>query len=278
MLGTFILWFGWYGFNSGNALTFLPPPQAYEVVGLAVTNTTLAAGMGALTSLLVQQWYLYQKTGKTFFNVQAAMNGALAGLVAITAGCAVVEPWAALVTGFIAGPLYLLGSNLLISFCIDDAVDAIPVHLVAGMWGLIAVGLFASPDRLDVVFGRSDHPGLVYSVRNNNFDIRLLGVQFVGIGFILGWVTLFMLPFFIWLDWQGWFRSDPLEEIFGLDVSYHDGVTMMGNEGEGGVIIDRSTIEPNEGDDYSERETLKAVTPKTTTTQSIVKTSEDKDE
>jgi ammonium transporter, Amt family len=90
-----------------------------------------------------------------------------------------------------------------------------------GIWGVISVGLFASPRRLLTTFGRSDHPGLVYSWHNGNSNATLLGVQLIGILFIIGWVMFIMLPFFIWLDWRGWFRSDPLEELVGLDTSYH---------------------------------------------------------
>eukprot|EP00978_Attheya_sp_CCMP212_P044147 scaffold301986_cov59-Attheya_sp.AAC.1 len=74
------------------------------------------------------------------------MNGALAGLVGITAGCAVVTPWASIIIGIIAGWVYIAFSKFLIKMKIDDAVDAIPVHFANGMWGCIAVGLFAEPD------------------------------------------------------------------------------------------------------------------------------------
>lgn len=113
---------------------------------------------------------------------------------------------------------------------LDDAVDAIPVHMFNGMWGLIAVGLWGSPQRLEAAFGRSDHPGLFYSWRLGDSDGRLLGAQLVGMLFIIGWVMFIMLPFFVWLDWRGWFRSDPLEEIVGLDTSYHGGLALVQGE------------------------------------------------
>jgi hypothetical protein len=97
-----------------------------------------------------------------------------------------------------------------------------------GIWGIIAVGLFATPDRLEQAYGNSDHVGWFYSFGNGGHDATLLGTQFVGLLFILGWVTGLMLPFFVWLDWKGWFRSDPLEEIVGLDLSYHGGAALGG--------------------------------------------------
>ena len=77
-----------------------------------------------------------------------AMNGCLSGLVAISAGCALVESWAALIIGMLAGWLYIFSSNLLIRYQIDDAIDAIPVHRFNGLWGVISTGLFATPDLL----------------------------------------------------------------------------------------------------------------------------------
>jgi Ammonium Transporter Family len=143
-----------------------------------------------------------------------------------------VEPWSAVIIGMVAGIVYLVGTRFLVRIRLDDAVDAIPVHMFCGMWGVFSVGLFASPSRLLEVHGRADHPGLFYSWYNGDSDAVLLGAQIVGILFIVGWVLFFMLPFFVWLDWKGWFRSDPLEEIVGLDTSYHGGLAMLsGHDG-----------------------------------------------
>ncbi len=114
---------------------------------------------------------------------------------------------------------------------LDDAVDAIPVHMVNGIWGMIAVGLFAAPRTLALAFGQDvKHVGWFYSWGRGSGDIRLLGAQLVGILFILVWCLVIMLPFFVWLDWKGWFRSDPLEEIVGLDTSYHGGLILMSGD------------------------------------------------
>jgi ammonium transporter, Amt family len=223
MLGTFLLWFGWYGFNAGSALALqIPPDDAAVLAPLAAVNSTISAGTASIAALFVNLIYLERTTGEPCFDIKFAMNGALAGLVAITGGCGVVEPWAALVIGFVAGNLYFLGSYGLLKLRLDDAVDAIPVHLVCGLWGVISVGLFATPKYLQLAYGRSEHAGLVYGTGG-----RLLGVQCIGILFVFGWVMAIMLPFFIWLDWKGWLRSDPLEEIVGLDLSYHGGLPLV---------------------------------------------------
>lgn len=230
MLGTFILWFGWYGFNAGSALTG-DGPEIYKTASLAAINTTLSGGTAGLAALFLNLWLLERLTGEPFFDLKYAMNGSLCGLVAITGGCGVVEPWAAVAIGFISGILYIFGSRLLVRLRIDDAVDAIPVHMFNGIWGVLAVGLFASPGRLELAYGRSQHPGWFYSLPVKS-DGTLFAAQLVGLLFIMGWVFVIMFPFFVWLDWKGWFRSDALEEIVGLDTSYHGGLALLsGDEG-----------------------------------------------
>lgn len=133
--------------------------------------------------------------------------------------------------GAIAGLLYIGGSNLLNRLRLDDAVDAIPVHMVNGMWGLLAVGFFACPRYLKMTFATEvKHVGWFYSLSRGSADARLLAAQTVGILFILSWCLAIMMPFFVWLDWKGWFRSDPLEEIVGLDTSYHGGLILMSGD------------------------------------------------
>ncbi|CAB9512989.1 Ammonium transporter 1 member [Seminavis robusta] len=222
MLGTFTLWFGWYGFNAGSALIHL---NADAVLPLSGVNTTLAGGTAGIVALFVNLYLLERYTGEAFFDLKYLMNGALSGLAAITGSCGVVEPWASVVVGAVAGVLYIFGSWALIRMRLDDAVDAIPVHMLNGAWGAFATGLLASPRRLQDAYGRSDHAGLFYTG-----DGTLLGAQCVGILFIIGWVMFTMFPFFIWLDMKGWFRSDPLDEIIGLDTSYHGGFMLGAND------------------------------------------------
>ncbi|GKZ01253.1 ammonium transporter Amt3 [Mayamaea pseudoterrestris] len=227
MLGTLILWFGWYGFNCGSALPN-SGPNAHVIAALAGVNTTLSAGAAGITALFLNLCILERMTGESYFDLKMAMNGSLAGLVAVTSGCGVMEPWGAVITGIVAGTVYLAGSKGLVRLRLDDAVDAIPVHMLGGMWGVIACGLFASPRWVKEAYGNADHAGWVFNGRDGN----LLACQLVGILFICSWVTVIMFPFFVWLDWRGWFRSDPLEEIVGLDTSYHGGLFLLGGEDE----------------------------------------------
>jgi Amt family ammonium transporter len=151
------------------------------------------------------------------------MNGVLTGLVAITAGCATVETWAAVVIGMFAGLFYLMGSKLLIHLRIDDAVDAIPVHMVGGAWGVIATGLFTSPERLEAAFGMSEHVGWFYSWSRDSGDFTLLGIQLISVLFVFGWTSVLMGTFFYILNMFGLLRIDPLEEEVGMDISRHKG-------------------------------------------------------
>ena len=108
-------------------------------------------------------------------------------------------------------------------------VAAIPVHMVSGIWGLLSVGLFASPTYLQEAFNHARHPGWFYTLKTGS-DATLLGAQLCGILFIVGWVLVNMLPFFVLLDWKGWFRSEAMEEIVGLDRSFHGGLALLAGE------------------------------------------------
>lgn len=244
MLGTFILWFGWYGFNAGSAVqsdgTFSP-----AVVAVAAVNTTLCSSMSGITSLFTNLFITERRTGEPHYNLCYAMNGCLAGLAAIAGryvyiyynscfqetcdfsliinhcSCGIVEPWAALVIGFVSGLLFLATSNLLVYFRLDDAVDAIPVHLAGGGWGVIATGLFASPTGIQRHFNveYAEHVGLFYSFGRGSASGNLLGCQVIGLLCIIAWVASIMFPFFVILNYLGLLRADSLEELVGLDIS-----------------------------------------------------------
>ena len=126
-----------------------------------------------------------------------------------------------MVIGFIAGLVFLGASTLIVRLRIDDAVDAIPVHLAGGMWGVTATGLFASPTGMrrfyNVEYARN--VGLFYSFGRGSPVGNLLGCQVIGLLCIMAWVGVIMVPFFIMLSYLGLLRADSLEEIVGLDVS-----------------------------------------------------------
>lgn len=209
-----------FGFNPGSALV-LGIDEAGEVSATAAANTALSGAAGGIIALFTNLYLVERSTGEPYFSILHAMNGSLSGLVAITSGCGVVEPWAAIVIGMLAGWIYLCGSSLLMQWRIDDAVDAIPVHMFNGIWGVLATGLFASPRLMELAYpGTSGYPGLFY---NNGGGVKgnLLLCQFTLVVFIISWVFVTMMPFFIWLNYKGWFRADSLEELVGLDISYH---------------------------------------------------------
>jgi ammonium transporter, Amt family len=221
LLGTFILWFGWYSFNSISAITTTLNETTARVAGLSAVNSTISAGTAAIVALTLNWWLCERKKpGSGVLDLQFAMNGSLGGLVSITACCAVVEPFAALVVGVLSGFVYVGSNRLIARLRIDDAVDAVPVHLACGVLGLVCVGLFTSPMRQLDAYGRADHNGLLYSWRKGQFDGVLLGTQLLGTGIVLVWVSMIMLPFFLVLDRMGWLRCDALEELIGLDAHH----------------------------------------------------------
>ena len=158
VLGTIILFFGWFGFNPGSSLGFLGGFRNLAVI--AAINTLLAGAAGGV-SAMTYMWLL-GPTKKP--DAGMSVNGILAGLVAITAPCAFVAPWAAVVIGAIAGVLVIWASTALEKLKIDDPVGAVPVHMVNGAWGVLAVGIFANgnPDTASWNGMESAVTGLIY--------------------------------------------------------------------------------------------------------------------
>ncbi|HFC98249.1 MAG TPA: ammonium transporter [Thermosulfurimonas dismutans] len=204
-LGVFILWFGWYGFNPGS--TFSAHHLRISVIAV---NTTLAASAASLTALLL----VLAKTKK--FDLGMALNGVLAGLVAITAPCAWVESWAAVVIGVIAGIILVAGVYFLEAIGVDDPVGAVPVHGFNGLWGLIAVGLFA-----DGTYGNySIEPPFVKGLFYGGGSGQLVA-QLIGAGVLFVWAFGMGLVLFKVLDALIGIRVSPREEIQGLDLFEH---------------------------------------------------------
>lgn len=220
-LGTFLLWFGWYGFNCGSILRITEDGFG-RIASISAVSTTLGASAGCLSALITSAVATQRATGEVAWKLSDGLNGTLTGLVAITGGCGIFEPWAAALVGALGGVLYISLSRQLTRWKIDDACDAIPVHLGGGIWGLIAVGIFASPRLLEEVYGRSTHVGWVFSWGRGSADATLLGINVVGGLLIFVWVSCLMTPVFLFLSFFGWFRADSLEEIIGLDSTSSD--------------------------------------------------------
>ena len=204
MLGVFILWFGWFGFNPGSELA------ADEYVMFVALNTVLAACAGTIGATALN----WMRTGRP--DVPMAGNGALAGLVGITAGCGTMTPWGAIITGFVAGLIVVLVVGFVDrKLKIDDPVGAFAVHGAAGMWGTLAIGLFARYD--DAFLGRED-AGLFYGG-----GIEQLAVQFLMVVIVAAWVIVTSVILFGILKATIGLRVSAEEEMMGLDVSEHGG-------------------------------------------------------
>lgn len=141
VLGTFCLWFGWYGFNAGSTGS-LHDVDTATTAGLVCVNTTLAPCCSGLLVCFLRMKVVAPRK----LDVAGFCNGILAGLVGITAGCANVKPWEAVLIGWAAGLVYQLASMTVSKFKIDDVVDAFAVHGACGIWGVLALGLFGHPD------------------------------------------------------------------------------------------------------------------------------------
>lgn len=204
VLGVIILWIGWFGFNPGSTLSAVND----GFFGFIALNTNLAAAAGGVAALVVSWMYF----GKA--DIPSMLNGVLAALVAITAACAFVEPWAAVVIGLVAGTLTFFTAQWFEKAGIDDPVYAFSVHGIAGVWGTLSTGLFAAPRLVEIV--KVGKEGLFYGG-----GLHQLGVQAMGVGvsfvfvFVLCYVILSIMKATMGL------RVTEEEEIMGLDISEH---------------------------------------------------------
>ena len=206
-LGGMILWLGWFGFNPGSTMA-IAGSAAGDVAHIVVT-TNLAASAGLVAATLTA-WCFF---GKPDFSM--TVNGALAGLVAITAPCAWVTPVGAVLIGLIAGILVVLSVMSFDRIRIDDPVGALSVHLVCGIWGTLAIGLFANPTALGYAAGDAGPLAGLF----HGGGATQLGHQFVGV-IAVGALTLFgSLIFWGILKAAGGIRVAPEEEQQGLDLS-----------------------------------------------------------
>jgi Amt family ammonium transporter len=201
-LGVLILWLGWFGFNPGSTLGAMGGRFAEVVV---VTNLAAAAGVIAAVAVM----WLLSKT----IDIGMAGNGAIAGLVAITAPSGYVEYWAAPVIGAIAGVIVVLGV-IAIEKVIDDPVGATSAHGLAGIWGTLACGFFTSPRLAE--FNEVGDPGLWYSG-----SFSQLGAQALGVGVAFACVFIVSFGIFFLLKKTIGIRVSPEEEDAGLDISEH---------------------------------------------------------
>ncbi len=208
VLGTIILWFGWFGFNPGSTLGVVSGDRVGFFAYVA-TTTNLAAAAGGLGGILVSWAFVHRRP-----DLSMLLNGVLAALVAITAACGFVAPWAAIVIGFVAAAVAVVGVGLVERAGIDDPIGAVAVHGMAGVWGTLATGLFAVPSlAANLGTGRG---GLLYTG-----DPHQLGVQAVGL-LAVGGFTFSASYATLWAMDRAWgIRVEERTELDGLDLAEH---------------------------------------------------------
>jgi ammonium transporter, Amt family len=205
-LGVIILWFGWFGFNPGSTLSV-----DFGGVGFfayVALNTNLAAAAGVLGAV-VTSWLVIKKP-----DLSMMLNGAVAALVAITAACAFVAPWAAIVIGAVAGVIVVFGVLLVEQIGIDDPIGAIAAHGMAGVWGTLSLGFLTLPSQAEKLATGSG--GLFYGGGLHQLGIQLLGLATVGaFTFTASFLVLLLMKVTVGI------RTEPEVESAGLDVSEH---------------------------------------------------------
>jgi Amt family ammonium transporter len=205
-LGVLILWFGWFGFNPGSTLSV-----DFGGIGFfayVALNTNLAAAAGVLGAVMTS-WIVVKKP-----DLSMMLNGAIAALVAITAACAFVAPWAAIVIGFVAGVIVVVGALAVERARIDDPIGAIAAHGMAGVWGTLALGFLTVPELAENLATGS--AGLFYGGGLHQLGVQALGLATVG-AFTFGASILILFVMNVTVG----IRTEPETETAGLDVSEH---------------------------------------------------------
>ncbi|KAM3731213.1 hypothetical protein ACB098_12G145700 [Castanea mollissima] len=222
VLGTFMLWFGWYGFNPGSFLNIL---KAYgesgsyygqwSAIGRTAVTTTLAGSTAALTTLFGKRLL------SGHWNLTDVCNGLLGGFAAITSGCSVVEPWAAIICGFVAAWVLIGFNKLAEKLKFDDPLEAAQLHGGCGAWGILFTGLFATKAYVNEVYpGQPDRPYGLFMGGGG----KLFAAQIIQILAIVGWVSVTMGTLFYLLHKLKLLRLSQEEEMAGLDLTSHGGV------------------------------------------------------
>jgi Amt family ammonium transporter len=216
MLGAGLLWFGWFGFNAGSSLA------ANGIAGLAFINTQVA------TAGAVLGWLLVEKIRNGHATSLGAASGAVAGLVAITPACAFVAPWAAVVIGFIAGILCSLAVSLKYKFGFDDSLDVVGVHLVGGIWGSLAIGVFGASAVNSIGLD-----GILYGG-----GTTLLMKQLLGVGVVAAYSFIATLIIGFAIEKTIGFRVSREVEIEGIDLKEHaESAYEMASSSRGGASL-----------------------------------------
>jgi len=238
-LGVGMLWFGWYGFNCGSVLNFV---EAGELAGKVAVNTTIAAAAGCIVGVFTSYQF------ENVFSVSVALNGILAGLVSITAPCAVVTPWMSFIIGGVGSSIHYSFRRILFKLQIDDPLDAAPIHAFAGIWGLLSVGIFCTDDAVQY----AGYP----NINNSCSSGRQFATQVIGALIIIVWSITLSTIVWITVKFTIGLRVPAVLEEMGMDVMQH-GNNAYGERqatagwqleagGAGGMPYDEFTKAPNQ--------------------------------
>jgi Amt family ammonium transporter len=216
MLGAGLLWFGWFGFNAGSSLA------ANGTAALALINTQVAAAAAVLG------WLLVEKVRNGHATSLGAASGAVAGLVAITPACAFVDPWAAVVIGLVAGAICALSVGIKYKLGFDDSLDVVAVHLIGGIWGSLAIGLFGSS-----AVNSLSLDGIFYGG-----GTALLGKQALGVGLVFAYSFIATLIIGYAIEKTIGFRVKKDAEVEGIDLNEHaETAYEMTSSSRGGSLL-----------------------------------------
>jgi Amt family ammonium transporter len=216
MLGAGLLWFGWFGFNAGSSLA------ANGTAALALINTQVAAAAAVLG------WLLVEKVRNGHATSLGAASGAVAGLVAITPACAFVAPWAAVVIGLLAGAICALSVGIKYKLGFDDSLDVVAVHLIGGIWGSLAIGLFGSS-----AVNSLSLDGIFYGG-----GTALLGKQALGVGLVFAYSFIATLIIGYAIEKTIGFRVKKDAEVEGIDLNEHaETAYEMTSSSRGGSLL-----------------------------------------
>ena len=215
MLGSGLLWFGWFGFNAGSSLA------ANGIAGLALLNTQVAAGAALLG------WIVFEKIRNGHATSLGAASGAVAGLVAITPACAFVDPTGAAAIGVLAGILCAWAVEIKYKLGFDDSLDVVAVHLIGGVWGSLAVGFFGTSAVNSIGLD-----GILYGG-----GVALLAKQSIGVGLVFAYSFIVTLIIGFVINKTIGFRVNAVDEVEGIDLAEHaESAYDMKISSRGGVL------------------------------------------
>jgi ammonium transporter, Amt family len=222
VLGTFLLWFGWFGFNAGSFILINKTYGAsgsfygqWSAVGRTAVTTTIAGSAAGLTMLFAK------KILNNNWGLADVCNGILGGFAAITSGCSVVEPWAAIICGVISALVLIVLNMLAERWHFDDPLEAAQLHGGCGAWGILFTSLFAKKEFVNEVFG--ERPGGRPHGLFMGGGGKLFAAHVVAILVNIGWTTATMAPLFSLLKRFELLKVTLVEEMQGLDLAYHEG-------------------------------------------------------